>query len=170
MTTIVIEIGDEKTQIDVSESDPPLRCELPRGGGSLHRAHISADPAPPQDLTNAIGDMTDHLDDALRLIPVLAEATTVVVIGSIAETIASVEAGTTFWGETFILSRDAAEDVFRTLATEAADQRRCNPGLPASMVTTIAAGCCAMVAVMRRLHLESVVVRATARPVPGATN
>jgi exopolyphosphatase/guanosine-5'-triphosphate,3'-diphosphate pyrophosphatase len=58
----------------------------------------------------------------------------------------------------FELTRDAAEDVFRTLATETLDERKLNPGLPADRADIIVAGCCILVATMRRLHLDSITV------------
>jgi exopolyphosphatase/guanosine-5'-triphosphate,3'-diphosphate pyrophosphatase len=58
----------------------------------------------------------------------------------------------------FELTRDAAEDVFRTLATETLEERKLNPGLPADRADIIVAGCCILVATMRRLHLDSIIV------------
>jgi exopolyphosphatase/guanosine-5'-triphosphate,3'-diphosphate pyrophosphatase len=57
-----------------------------------------------------------------------------------------------------ILSREAAEDVFRTMATEPLALRRQNPGLPADRADIIVAGCCILVATMRRLRLDEIVV------------
>jgi hypothetical protein len=56
----------------------------------------------------------------------------------------------------FELSRDAAEDVFRTMVTEAATDRARNPGLPADMVHPILGVVCAVIGVMRFLRVESV--------------
>ena len=58
----------------------------------------------------------------------------------------------------FVLSRDAAEDVFRTVATEPLAQRKYNPGLSAHRADIIVAGCCILVATMRRLHLNEITV------------
>jgi len=48
--------------------------------------------------------------------------------------------------------------VFRTMATESRDDRRHNPGLPADLVETIVGGCCAVIGMLRALHLDSVEV------------
>ena len=72
-----------------------------------------------------------------------------------AEVIAAVE----FGGNPplpYSLGRAAAEDVFRTVATESSVDRARNPGLPADAVDTIVAACCIVVAFMRRLNLDEV--------------
>lgn len=153
----LVTIGDENTTVTIG----PERYEIPRGIVSLHRDHFTSDPPQPEDLTNAIGDMTDHLNDAIRELSLLSSASTVVVGGPAAEAIAAVERGAAMTDVTFVLTRLAAEDVFRTLATESAGQRRRNPGLPSHLVTTIAAGCCAVVAILRGLGLDEVTVQAT---------
>jgi exopolyphosphatase/pppGpp-phosphohydrolase len=56
------------------------------------------------------------------------------------------------------LERHAAEDVFRLLATETRAQRLANPGLDPDRVDTVVATCCVVLAVMRRLHLDRVIV------------
>jgi exopolyphosphatase / guanosine-5'-triphosphate,3'-diphosphate pyrophosphatase len=49
----------------------------------------------------------------------------------------------------FVLTRDAAEDVFRTLATESRAQRVHNPGLEEARADVIVGGAAILVAVMR---------------------
>jgi exopolyphosphatase/guanosine-5'-triphosphate,3'-diphosphate pyrophosphatase len=58
----------------------------------------------------------------------------------------------------FRLTRDAAEDVFRTLATEPLADRRHNPGLQSERADVIVGGCCVLVAVMRHLDLDEILV------------
>jgi exopolyphosphatase/guanosine-5'-triphosphate,3'-diphosphate pyrophosphatase len=58
----------------------------------------------------------------------------------------------------FRLTRAAAEDVFRTLATDAADDRRHNPGLAAGRVDVIVGGAAILVAVMRHWAFEEMIV------------
>ena len=57
----------------------------------------------------------------------------------------------------FVLTREAAEDVFRTLATEKRADRIHNPGLEEARADVIVGGCCALVAIMRHFGLESIV-------------
>ena len=44
------------------------------------------------------------------------------------------------------------------MATEAANDRAYNPGLPPEHVDTVVAACCIVLAVMRRLHLDRVTI------------
>jgi len=60
------------------------------------------------------------------------------------------------------LGREAIEEVFRTLATERLADRRHNPGLPATLVDTIVGAACIVVAVMRRLHLDTITITTSA--------
>jgi exopolyphosphatase/guanosine-5'-triphosphate,3'-diphosphate pyrophosphatase len=48
--------------------------------------------------------------------------------------------------------------VFRTLATEPLADRLHNPGLPRARADVIVGGCCVLVAAMRRLGLDEMVV------------
>ena len=58
----------------------------------------------------------------------------------------------------FALSRAAAEDVFRTLATEPRDLRAANPGLEPARVDVIVAGALLLVAVMRPFDVDECLV------------
>ncbi|MFM2070311.1 MAG: hypothetical protein RLZZ623_574 [Actinomycetota bacterium] len=125
-----------------------------------------SDPPPPEALTNAIGLVTDHLDDLVRVAPAIVGAS-VAVCGPQMDAIAAVELG----GAArlpFVLTREAAEDVFRTLATERSSDRRRNPGLPESQVVAVVAGCCILVAIMRRLHLHEITITGPTLIGPGS--
>ena len=56
------------------------------------------------------------------------------------------------------LTRDAIEDVFRTLATEPLVDRVHNPGLPRDRADVIVGGCCVLVALMRSLDANELIV------------
>jgi hypothetical protein len=56
----------------------------------------------------------------------------------------------------FELSREAAEDVFRTMVTEPRHQRAMNPGLPPEMVQHMPGVASVLVATMRFLHSDTV--------------
>lgn len=162
----------ENDSITISLLDDGVEASsfvVPVGITSLHRRHFDADPALPEDLTNAIGEVIDHLDDARRLMPLLDDAGSVVVSGETARVIAAVEHGGYIHTDAFELTRDAAEDVFRTLALEASAERRHNPGLPTELADTIVAGCCVMVALFRCLHLDTVSIAIAAPPLTTTT-
>lgn len=118
---------------------------------------IGGDPPYPEDLINAIGLMMDHVEDVLREVPTAAAAERIECTGIGLGTVAAVEVG----GPTetpFALTREAAEEVFRTLATEATADRARNPGLPAEEVHQVLGVCCALVAVLRALHAPMVIL------------
>jgi exopolyphosphatase/guanosine-5'-triphosphate,3'-diphosphate pyrophosphatase len=157
-TTAFVTLAAHALVIDLHTPDPGDRIsrELPIGIDLLLRQHLTSDPPRPEELTNAIGSVADHIDDLVIERPDLLGAA-VHLRGPLAEAVAAVEHG----GEPllpFVLERGAAEDVFRTLATEAANERRLNPGLPADLVESVVAGCCTVVGVMRRLQLADVTV------------
>lgn len=145
-----ITIEDTTTHFVVDGAELTVPC----GARQLHERHLTADPPLPEDLTNAIGEMQDHLDDALREMPSLAQADTYELHGEAARVVAAIEHGGAVAESPFALTRVAAEDVFRTVATESAADRAHNPGLPAAYVDLVVGGCCAVVALMRGLHLD----------------
>jgi exopolyphosphatase/guanosine-5'-triphosphate,3'-diphosphate pyrophosphatase len=151
MNAVTVRLGDDSTAVDLGG-----QCHIiPLGAVSLSSAVFVSDPPRPEELTNAIGTVVDHLDDMLRALPGWVAADGVGIVGEHAEVIAAIE----FGGHPplpFSLARSAAEDVFRTVATEASVDRARNPGLPAEAVDTIVAACCIVVAFMRHLHLDQV--------------
>ncbi len=135
--------------------DPGIDARLPLGVVTLGRELVT-DPPRPEELTNAIGAVADHLDDLVRARPDLVGAD-VTLRSPEATAVVAVELG----GPAqlpFVLERAAAEDVFRTVATESRHDRAHNPGLDPLLVDRVVAGACAVVAVMRKLHLDSVTV------------
>jgi exopolyphosphatase / guanosine-5'-triphosphate,3'-diphosphate pyrophosphatase len=151
VNAVTIRLGDDDTLVDVDG----LRHVIPVGALTLSNSEFASDPPRPEELTNAIGTVVDHLDDMLRVLPSATEADAVDIVGELATVIAAVE----FGGPPplpFRLPRAAAEEVFRTVATESSGERALNPGLPAAAVDTIVAACCILVAVMRHLHLDQV--------------
>ena len=151
-----VELGDDELVVVHAPGDGTVvRRVLPVGVATLAQ-QFTTDPPRPEDLTNAIGAVADHLDDLVRERPDLVDAP-VTMSGPEATAIAAVELG----GSAvlpFVLHRDAAEDVFRTMATERRADRSKNPGLDPLLVDRVVAGCCTVVAVMRKLQLDSLVV------------
>jgi exopolyphosphatase / guanosine-5'-triphosphate,3'-diphosphate pyrophosphatase len=90
------------------------------------------------------------------------EARRLVGLAGTVTTMAAVEIGLPVYDRDrihhFVLTREAAEDVFRTLATEAADDRRHNPGLEAGRVDVIVGGAAVLVAVMRHWAFDELIV------------
>jgi exopolyphosphatase / guanosine-5'-triphosphate,3'-diphosphate pyrophosphatase len=163
----VIDIGGGSTELVVGKADGTLigSASIDLGARRLTELDLAHDPPRPEELTNAIGRMVDELDDVVRSIPQLIEADRFVGVASTVTVVAAVELGLLTWQPEvlhgFSLTRDAAEDVFRTLATERLSARVHNPGLPADRADVIVGGCCALVGVMRRLHLAEITVSVT---------
>jgi exopolyphosphatase / guanosine-5'-triphosphate,3'-diphosphate pyrophosphatase len=151
VNAVTIRLGDDATVVDVDGQ----HHVIPLGAVTLGSNEFASDPPRPEELTNAIGAVVDHLDDMLRALPSAAAADAVEIVGDLAAVIAAVEFGGTA-PLPFALHRAAAEDVFRTVATERSADRALNPGLPADAVDTIVAACCIVVALMRHLHLDKI--------------
>jgi len=153
--------AEVRAHIDVGDHEIVVRLDdrtvtLPIGVVTL-AVTLGTDPPRPEELTNAIGTVADHLDDVIRDRSDLVGAT-LTMSGPEVTAVVAVELG----GAAvlpFELERAAAEDVFRTMATEARADRIANPGLDAILVDRIVAGSCAVVAVMRKLQLDSLTVR-----------
>jgi exopolyphosphatase/guanosine-5'-triphosphate,3'-diphosphate pyrophosphatase len=159
----VIDIGGGSTEIAVgSPNSTPRVVSIPYGARSLTEKEIHSDPPRPEELTNAIGVIIDEVDDVLREIPELADCDEIIGVAGTIVTIAMVELGLTQFDvqklHGFALTRDAAEDVFRTLATEALRDRLFNPGLNADRADVIVGGCCALVAIMRKLQRSHIII------------
>jgi uncharacterized protein len=127
----------------------------------LQRELADPDPPAPAQLTNALGVVSDHLEDVIRAEPGVSAAREVRLTGADPWHLAVVERGGDVTDATVPLAREAAEDVFRALATERRADRLHNPGLDPRRVDTILGTCCLVLAVMRRLRLDRVVVGAT---------
>ena len=162
-TTIVIDIGGGSTEIMIGQGNSLQHTSsFPVGAVVLTETELHRDPPKPEELTNAIGLVTDFMDDLVREQPQVLEATRVVGVAGTIVTIAAVELGIARFDPVALhdmtLTREAAEDVFRTLATESLTDRKSNPGLPAERADVIVGGCCALVGIMRRLRIPSVTV------------
>jgi exopolyphosphatase/guanosine-5'-triphosphate,3'-diphosphate pyrophosphatase len=160
--TLVIDIGGASTEYTVGVIAAEQSLSVPFGAITGTSSHLVTDPPRPEDLTNLIGAVSDELEEASRLYPAMASPARVIGIAGTIVTVAAVEVGTHDFNDPalhgFVLERDAAEDVFRTLATEPLVDRLKNPGLTPERGDIIVAGCCILVATMRRLKLDSITV------------
>lgn len=159
---LVVDIGGGSTEYTVGVLEAEQSVSIPFGAVTSTASHISKDPAPPEDLTNLIGAVADELEEIGREIPAIGSPGRVIGVAGTIVTVAMVELGLATFDASvlhgFELTRDAAEDVFRTLATETLKERILNPGLTSERADIIVAGCCILVATMRRLHLDSIIV------------
>ena len=159
---LVVDIGGGSTECVVGTTEPVAVRSLPLGCVRLTERHLTEDPPEPEGLSNAIAEATELYDDLLREVPQVLTARTVIGVAGTVTTVAAVELGLAEWDRDalhhFRLTRAAAEDVFRTLATEPFADRVHNPGLERERADVIVGGCCALVALYRTLGLDELLV------------
>lgn len=161
-STIVIDIGGGSTEIMFGRAGLDHVLSIPIGAVVITERELHHDPPRPEELTNAIGLATDYMEDIVRQRPEVQGATRIIGVAGTVVTVAAVELGLPAFDSSRLhgmsLTRSAVEDVFRTLATEPLADRRHNPGLPAQRADIIVGGCCVLVAIMRKLQLNSITV------------
>jgi exopolyphosphatase/guanosine-5'-triphosphate,3'-diphosphate pyrophosphatase len=159
---LVIDIGGGSTELIVGATEVEGLRSIDVGCVRLTERFIEHDPPLPEELTACISLTDAHLDDVLRELPGAGSARRLVGLAGTITTIAAVDLGLAEYDRDaihhFVLTRAATEDVFRTLATESHDERVHNPGLEPARADVIVAGCCILVAIMRRLAFDECLV------------
>ena len=159
---LVLDIGGGSTEFTVGFTEPDQVASLDHGAVMITERDFAHDPPRPEELTNVIGSIVDDVEELTRSMPALLSAPRVIGVAGTIVTIAAVELGLMEFNDQalhgMVLTREAAEDVFRTLATESLSERLHNPGLAPDRADIIVAGCCILVAVMRRLFLPEITV------------
>lgn len=162
MSTLVIDIGGASTELMVGTETLDFAVSIPFGAVNITEAELHRDPPRPEELTNAISLVSDAVDDVAHNYPLIGHVERVVGVAGTIVTVAAVEVGQKTFDPSALhklkLSREAIEDVFRTLATEPLSDRMFNPGLPRDRADIIVGGCCVLVAVMRRLQISELTV------------
>jgi exopolyphosphatase/guanosine-5'-triphosphate,3'-diphosphate pyrophosphatase len=156
----VIDIGGGSTEFIVGTKTVEGLMSVDVGSVRLTETQLKSDPPRPEELTNALSIVDAHIDDVLREIPQIEDARTLVGVAGTITTVAAIEIGRYERERVhgFRLTREAAEDVFRTLATEPLADRVHNPGLDPARADVIVGGCCILVAILRRLHADHITV------------
>jgi len=159
---LVVDIGGGSTECIVGTEEVDAIRSFDLGCVRLTETHLSSDPPAPEELSNAIAEAIGWFDDLVREVPAAQAARQVVGLAGTITTVAAVEIGLAEWDRDalhhFRLTRAAAEDVFRTLATERLADRVHNPGLDRERADVIVGGCCILVALMRTLGIDELVV------------
>ena len=162
---LVVDIGGGSTELSFGERHCTGALSLDIGSVRLTEKYIRHDPPLPEELSACLSVTELHLDDAVRAVPALGGPCRLVGVAGTITTVAAVELGLATYDRDrihhFRLSKDAAEDVFRTLATEALAERVHNPGLHPGRADVIVAGVCILVRIMRYFDFDECVVSET---------
>ena len=159
---LVLDIGGGSTELAFGPATDPQWHSAEVGCVRLTERYVHHDPPRPEELAACLQVTELHLDDAARAMPGISAGCELVATGGTATTAAAVELGLAAYDRDrvhrFELTRAAAEDVFRTLATESAADRAANPGLHPDRAGVIVAGLCILVKVMRYFDFDRCLV------------
>jgi exopolyphosphatase/guanosine-5'-triphosphate,3'-diphosphate pyrophosphatase len=159
---LVVDIGGGSTELAVGSEQCDAARSIDIGCIRLTEQFLEHDPPGPDELSAALSVVEAWLDEVAHEVPAMRSATRFVGLAGTVSTVAAVEIGLDTYDRDqihhFVLTRAAVEDVFRTLATEKADDRRWNPGLEEGRVDVIVGGCCALVGVMRYFGFDECLV------------
>jgi exopolyphosphatase/guanosine-5'-triphosphate,3'-diphosphate pyrophosphatase len=159
---LVIDIGGGSTECMVGTDAVTDVRSFDIGCVRLTEKHLASDPPEPEELSNAIAEAGAWFEDLVREVPDAARANTVIGVAGTITTVAAIEIGVPAYDRSathhFVLTRAAAEDVFRTLATEPLADRVHNPGLEEARADVIVGGLCILVAFMRTVGVDEILV------------
>ncbi|MDQ1374344.1 MAG: exopolyphosphatase / guanosine-5-triphosphate,3-diphosphate pyrophosphatase [Actinomycetota bacterium] len=159
---LVVDIGGGSTEFIVGTDAVDGVVSTDMGCVRVTERFLHSDPPAPEELANAIGVVRDILDDVEREMPAVRQARRLVGLAGTITTMAAVEIGLPAYDQSrthhFVLTHDAAEDVFRTLATEARAARIHNPGLEEARADVIVGGAIILVTIMRTWGIDECLV------------
>jgi exopolyphosphatase/guanosine-5'-triphosphate,3'-diphosphate pyrophosphatase len=160
---LVADIGGGSTEFAVGSSgDPDGVLSTDIGCVRITEKFLHTDPPAPEELSQAFDVVRGHLEDVARVIPSVKEVRRFVGLAGTVTTMAAVELGLADYDRDrihhFVLTRAAAEDVFRTLATESRRQRLFNPGLEEARADVIVGGAIIVCAIMRYFDFSACLV------------
>jgi len=159
---LIVDIGGGSTEFAVGTSEPEGVVSVDLGCVRLTEKFLHSDPPEPEELSQAVSVVRDELEEVARQIPATREAKRLVGLAGTITTMAAVELGLPHYDSErihhFVLTHAAAEDVFRTLATESRAERIQNPGLEEARADVIVGGAAILVSVMRTFKFDECLV------------
>ena len=159
---LVVDIGGGSTEFVVGSDAPVGVVSVDVGCVRLTEKYLHSDPPSPLELSQAITVVHAHLRDVKRDLPAVLEAKRLLGLAGTVTTMAAVEIGLAAYDPDrihhFVLTRKAAEDVFRTLATESRADRVHNPGLEEARADVIVGGAAILVAILRHFDFDECLV------------
>jgi len=159
---LVVDVGGGSTEFIVGADQPDGLISIDVGCVRLTEQFLHSDPPSPEELSVAVSVVRDHLADVDRTVPAAAQANTLIGTAGTVWTMGAIELGVDGADRArvdhFRLTRAAAEEIFRTLATEPIARRRHNPGLEAGRVDVIVGGVIVVVSVMRHWSFDELLI------------
>jgi exopolyphosphatase / guanosine-5'-triphosphate,3'-diphosphate pyrophosphatase len=159
---LVVDIGGGSTELIVGSSEPEAARSLDIGCVRLTEQFLDGDPPRPEELSNAVGYARDSLEELRLELPAIDSGRRLVGLAGTITTVAAIEQGLAEYDRDkihhFVLTKAAAEDVFRTVATERLSDRVHNPGLERERADVIVGGCVILVSVMRVFGFQECLV------------
>jgi exopolyphosphatase/guanosine-5'-triphosphate,3'-diphosphate pyrophosphatase len=159
---LVLDIGGGSTEFALGSDRVEASMSVQVGCVRMTEKHLHHDPPLPEELSNCIAEVQAHVEDVQRQMPMVSAARRMVGLAGTITNVAAVEIGLAQYDPDaihhFELTKAAAEDVFRTLATEPLADRVHNPGLERERADVIVGGLCVLVAVMRTLCFDRLLV------------
>ncbi len=158
---LVVDIGGGSTELVLGTTEPEALCSVDVGCVRITEQYLHSDPPAPEELSNAVSAVRDQIADVDRAIPDLRDAATLLGLAGTVTTVAAVEQGLPYDRDRihhFRLTREAVEDVFRTLALEPVAERRHNPGLEPERVDVIVGGVIVLASILRTLEFDDLLV------------
>ena len=159
---LVVDIGGGSTEFVLGTDAPVGLISLDMGCVRITEQFLHSDPPAPEELSNAVAVVRDLVAEVPRVIPGVLDAATLVGLAGTVTTVAAIEQGIPVYDPEkihhFRLTRAAAEDVFRTVATEPAALRAHNPGLEPGRVDVIVGGAAVLVGIFRVLGFDDMLV------------
>ena len=150
---LVADIGGGSTELIVGAEEPTVVESLELGCVRLTEQFFAEDPPAPEELSAAVQHLRDVLEDVRRRAPEVNDARQFVGLAGTVSAMAAIEIGLPAYDRErihhFVLTKAAAEDVFRTVATEALSDRVHNPGLERDRADVIVGGAVILVSIMR---------------------
>ena len=159
---LLVDVGGGSTEFISGTDTPDDLISVDIGCVRLTEQYLHSDPPSPEELSVAVSVVRDHLADVDRAVPGAANAKTLIGTAGTAWTMGAIELGIDATESErihhFRLTRAAAEEIFRTLATEPVERRRHNPGLEPGRVDVIVGGVIVIVSVMRHWGFEEMLI------------
>lgn len=159
---LIVDIGGGSTEFVAGTTEPEGVLSTDVGCVRLTEAWLHSDPPAPEELSQAVSIVRDHLADVDREVPGAARAVTLVGLAGTMSTIAAVHQGLTEYDRDRIhharVSRADVEEIFRDFATATNEERAETPGLEPGRVDVIVGGLVVAVCVMRHWNFSEVLV------------